>query len=901
MSVRIEQVQHAFRAYTVERELGSGGAATVYLAHDQKHDRKVAIKILHTELAAVLGAERFLQEIRVTANLQHPHILGLIDSGVFGDDAGELAGRPYYVMPYVEGESLRQLLEREQQLPIPDAVRIATEVASALDYAHRHGVIHRDIKPENILLHDGTAIVADFGIALAVTQPGDSRMTRTGLALGTDSYMSPEQGMGERTVTARSDIYSLGVVTYEMLAGERPFTGPTVHAIMAKIMTEDPRPLATVRRNVPPNVDAAISHALERVPADRFASAHEFAEALNNPSFTVSATSASRRANATSGRERWVLYGAGGIVALLLAALLWTTTRPADSKPVLRYNLALDSVEAMAPGGSYAGRLALSPDGSLLAYIGGPRTQLLLRPRNQLHATAVPGTESANTPFFSPDGNYVGILGEGKVQIAPINGGPLINVSDTMTGVAGASWGRDGFIYVDGEGPSGLVRVEAKPGQKPKWFTTLDSVKGEFDHLWPDVLPNGKGLVFSVVYKDKNGVEGRRRSGIAVAEIPSGKHHVIVDDGMYARYASSGHLIYVTSNRALMLVPFDQNSMKVTGDPIVLLEGMRLGDIGSADLAVSDAGTLVYGTGAGEGKQEFVWVTRDGKAQTVDPSWQGYFWTPSLSPDGKQLAVAMPDCCGNTDIWVKQLDRGPIIKVSLEPSDDRYPTWAQDGRSVMFTSNAAPGSFDLWIKRADGSGQAVRQFHGKRSMPNAHWSPDGKWLIFMTPNGANGSSDIFGIRPGVDTAPLPLVSSRFTEAAPTLSPDGRFLAYTSNETGDYEIYVVPFPNTGAAKWAVSTRGGVEPAWSHSGKELFYRDGSSNLVAVEVKTTPTFSLGQSTVLFPIGGYRSRTLDPEYAVSPDDRRFLMIRRFVPNAPDKLIVVENWFEELKSKSQK
>jgi serine/threonine protein kinase len=899
MPVRIDQVQRAFTSYAVERELGSGGAATVYLAHDQKHDRKVAIKILHTELAAVLGAERFLQEIRVTANLQHPHILGLIDSGVFGDDAGELAGRPYYVMPFVEGESLRQLLEREQQLPVPDAVRIATEVASALDYAHRHGVIHRDIKPENILLHDGTAIVADFGIALAVAQPGDARMTRTGLALGTDSYMSPEQGMGERTVTARSDIYSLGVVTYEMLAGERPFTGPTAQSILAKIMTEDPRPLVTVRRNVPPNVDAAISHALERVPADRFASAHEFAEALNNPSFTLSSTSASKRSIGPSGRERWVLYGAGGIAALLLAAVLWSTMRPADSKPVLRYNLALDSAEAMVPGGSYAGRLALSPDGSLMAYVGGPRAQLMIRPRNQLHATAIPATEGASTPFFSPDGRYVGLLGENKVQIAPINGGPLVNVSDTMTGVAGASWGRDGFIYLDGAGPYGLVRVEAKPGSVPKWFTALDTTRGEFDHLWPDVLPNGKGVVFSVVYK--KGVEGKRSSAIAVAEIPSGKHRVILNDGMYARYAASGHLLYVTSNRTLMVVPFDQNSMKVTGEPRVLLEGMRLGDIGSADLAISEAGTLVYATGAGEGKFEFVWITREGKAEGVDPDWQGYFWNPSLSPDGKQLAVAMPNCCGDVDIWVKQLDRGPIIKVSLESSEDFYPTWAPDGRSVIFSSSAASGSFNLWTKRADGSGQAALQFHWKRRFDDARWSPDGKWLVFLRNDGVSGSSDILGIRPGIDSVAVPLVATKFMEAAPALSPDGHLLAYTSDETGQYEIYIVPFPNTGAAKWAVSTRGGIEPLWSHSGRELFYRDGSSNLVAVEVKSTPTFSLGTSTVLFPMGGYRSRTVFPEYAVAPDDRRFLMIRRFLPNAPDKLVVVENWFEELKAKSRK
>src|SRR5256714_6551929 len=245
MPESVEQVQRAFTAYTIERELGSGGMATVYLAHDKKHDRSVEIKILHAELAAVLGAERFLQEIKLTANLQHPHILGLIDSGIIADDAGELRGRPYYVMPFVEGESLRQRLEKEQQLPVADSVRIAAEVASALDYAHRHGVIHRDIKPENILLHDGSAIVADFGIALAVTEAGGARITQTGLSLGTPGYMSPEQAMGERTITARGDIYSLGTVKYEMLAGESPLPGPPVQAVVARVMTQEPRPCST--------------------------------------------------------------------------------------------------------------------------------------------------------------------------------------------------------------------------------------------------------------------------------------------------------------------------------------------------------------------------------------------------------------------------------------------------------------------------------------------------------------------------------------------------------------------------------------------------------------------------------------------------------------------------------
>jgi serine/threonine-protein kinase len=572
----IAQVQRAFSAYTVERELGSGGMATVYLAHDKKHDRKVAIKILHAELAAILGAERFLQEIRVTANLQHPHILGLIDSGVIGDDAGELRGRPYYVMPFVEGESLRQRLDKEQQLPISDSVRIATEVASALDYAHRHGVVHRDIKPENILLHDGSAIVADFGIALAVTQAGGARITQTGLSLGTPGYMSPEQAMGERTITARSDIYSLGAVTYEMLSGEPPFTGPTVQAVVARVMTEEPRPLTAQRRNVPAHVEAAVARALEKIPADRFSSAHEFGEALNNPSF-ARASAAAPREKGRNRRDKWMLYGAAGLAALFLATTLWGWMRPTVSKPVVRYQMVFDSTEALVPGASWWTRAAFSPDGSRLAYIGGPRGQILIRPRSELHATAIPGTEGANSPFFSPDGSRLGYLQEGLVRLAPISGGLPITVSDTLTGVAGASWGPDGFIYVDGRQSVPLLRVEAKPGAKPTWFTTLDSAKGEVDHTWPEVLPNGKAVLFVIAFTGPKAVRPGTTFAIGVAEIPSGKHRVLIQDATHPKYAASGRLLYVTPNRTLMTVPFDQNSQKVTGDAIPLVQGMRLG------------------------------------------------------------------------------------------------------------------------------------------------------------------------------------------------------------------------------------------------------------------------------------------------------------------------------------
>ncbi|MEA2762522.1 MAG: eukaryotic-like serine/threonine-protein kinase, partial [Gemmatimonadaceae bacterium] len=394
MSETIQQVQQAFTAYTIERELGAGGMATVYLAHDKKHDRKVAIKILHAELAAVLGAERFLQEIRVTANLQHPHILGLIDSGIIDDDAGELRGRPYYVMPFVEGESLRQRLDKEQQLPVSDSVRIATEVASALDYAHRHNVIHRDIKPENILLHDGSAIVADFGIALAVTQAGGARITQTGLSLGTPGYMSPEQAMGERTITARSDIYSLGAVTYEMLAGEPPFTGPTVQAVVARVMTEEPRPLTSQRRSVPPHVEAAVSRALQKVPADRFASAHEFADALTGEHPVRASDVSSHALSFGKRRQRRaasIRVAATLFVALAAGVALGVWVRPRPQQRFARLPIGLPDSAALTPD-RWGSSIALSPDGSRLVYLG-PRNALYVRSVDDFDSRLLEGTD----------------------------------------------------------------------------------------------------------------------------------------------------------------------------------------------------------------------------------------------------------------------------------------------------------------------------------------------------------------------------------------------------------------------------------------------------------------------------------------------------------------------------
>jgi DNA-binding SARP family transcriptional activator len=651
--------------------------------------------------------------------------------------------------------------------------------------------------------------------------------------------------------------------------------------------------------------DTTVSGVREEASHDRLVFTEHSAEVpLDRPS-APSAAGGTAGGKERSRGVRTLLYAVIALAILISGTAIWGWMRPAASKQVVRYTWVIDSTEAMARGTPWSGRVAISRDGSRLAYIGGPRSQLLIRPRSQLHAIAVPGTEGAATPFFSPDGSQVGFLREHIVQIASVSGGPPITVSDSLTGVAGASWGPDNFIYADGSMTFvavGLVRVEAKPGAVPRWFTTLDTARREVDHSWPDVLPNGKGVLFTVGFSGRNGVKGGTSYAIAVADIPSGKHRVILNNAMYARYAKPGYLLYVTTNKSLMVVPFDQNSMKIAGEPTALTEGIRLGLLGSADLAVDTTGTLIYATGAGEGKQELVWVTRDGKEQAVDPDWAAlYLGTPTLSPDGKSVAeTRIDDAESPSNIWIKRLDRSPGIKLTVGTNDNFMPAWTPDGKSVTFSSRSAKGAIDLWTQRADNSAQAVLQLREKGNLYDARWSPDGKWLIFQTDVASPGSGDILAIRPGIDTAPVPVVATRFTEISAALSPNGRWLAYDSNETGEDEIYVVPFPNTGTAKWAISAGGGTEPGWSHRGSELFYRDASGNLVAVVVNTKPTFSVGRATALFPAAGFTSLPFNTQYAVAPDDRRFLMIRPLETATPDKLIVVENWFEELK-KSRK
>jgi Tol biopolymer transport system component len=863
--------------YRIERELGAGGMATVYLAHDLKHQRKVALKVLRPELAAVLGAERFVQEITTTASLQHPHILPLFDSGTA--DAFL-----YYVMPFIDGETLRDTLNRETQLGIDEAVRLACEVADALHYAHQQGVIHRDIKPENILVQNGRALVADFGIALAVSAAAGGRMTETGLSLGTPHYMSPEQATAERELSARSDVYSLGSVLYEMLTGSPPHVGASAQQIIMKIVTEEAAPVTTHRKAVPPHVAAAVAKAVEKLPADRFASAAEFRAALENPAFATTAAGMAARTALPSSRRSALVPFLAAIAMVAIGAALWGWLRPSPQPPLGRFNVALAETQTMQAG--RGPRIAVSPDGLRFVYLGPGEGggQLWVRERDQLLARQLAGTEGAISPFFSPDGRRVGFftIAPMRLKTVSLGGEPPVTVADSGVDWDGGTWGRDGYIYSDS--PDGLVRV-SQGGGRVERVTRLDTARAEAAHNYPDMLPNGKGVLFTILRGGINDYE------IAVVDLATGAHHPLTK-GVFARYAAPGYLVYVTANGTLMAAVFDQGSLAMRGEPTALAEGVGIRGQGYVDLDLSQTGTLLYTAGgASAALSDLVWVSRDGTTEVIDSN---AYDAPVIAPDGRRVAAAVTTL-GDQQIWVRQMPAGPSSKLTFDGNDSGRPFFSPDGRMVGFyTTQTRVRS--LFAARADGSAPAETLLVRPREVWEGTWSRDGRWLVYR--EGATPNADLMAVRTDGDTTPVALVATSYNERSPTLSPDGRWLAYASDESGINEIYVRPFPETAQAKRQVSLHGGTEPLWSHSGRELFYRNATGDMVAAEITTAPAFAVGSQTVLFPGGAFAMDDSHREYDVSPDDRRFLMLRERGGGERGNLVLVDNWFQELIAK---
>jgi len=872
--------------YRLERELGAGGMATVYLAHDVRHDRKVAIKVLKPELAAVLGAERFVQEIRTTAQLQHPHILPLFDSG-------DADGFLYYVMPYVEGETIREKLNRETQFGIDEAVKIATEVADALEYAHQHGVIHRDIKPENILLHAGRPMVMDFGIALAVSAAAGGRMTETGLSLGTPHYMSPEQATADKAITARSDVYSLASVLYEMLAGEPPHMGNSAQQIIMKIVTEEPAPVTQRRKTVPTHVSDALTMALEKLPADRFPSARAFADALANPAFAIGGVGRSAGAGTYAPWHRYagVMITGLALVAVVTTALALRRGRGAPPADVMRVALALPpSAEVSSAVGTH---LTWAPDGRSFVYVGpgGNGTQLWRRSLDALESTPIRGTDGATSPFFSPDGTRLGyiVLNPFSLWVVPSSGGtPQLVVQDSVSGGGGA-WSEDGYIYFDGL--SSLARVRPD-GSGREAVYRLDTARGEVGVGWPEVLPKGKGVLFRLRSAGEDVGDYR----LMVADGRSGTAKMLLR-APYARYAPSGHLLYVTADGSLMATRLDLDRLEQEGTAVPLARGLFLGAFGSADVALSASGTLLYASGTEASNAVPTWVSREGVATTVDPAWpKGNILSLTLSPEGSRLAVVMTSATANSspEIWVKQLDRGALSRLTFGATRNRFPgpSWSVDGRDLFYASDTS-GTSALYRQRADGSQPSRLVVRGARGMGPAIESPDGRWLVLES----GVCCDILGFRPGVDSVPVPLLDTPAQERTPALSADGRWLAYVSDETGTNEVYVRPFPDVQSGKWQVSTGRGLAPQWSHRGTELFYLDSSLAVVAVRVTGRPSFEIAGQQRLFSAAGYAASGSEQAYAVAPDDRRFLMLRASSPSGEGarSLVLVQGFQSEL------
>ena len=760
--------------YAIERELGEGGMATVYLADDLKHERKVALKVLKPELAAVVGAERFLAEIKTTANLTRPHILPLHDSG-------EADSFLFYVMPYIEGETLQDRIDREKQLPVDEAVRIAIAVANALQTAHDQGIIHRDIKPANILLSRGEPLISDFGIALAVGAAGSNRLTETGLSLGTPYYMSPEQATGDQAVGASTDTYALGSVLYEMLVGDPPYPGSTAQAVLGKILAGKPVSATEQRPSVPANVDAAVRKALEKLPADRFTSAQDFVRALGDKHFQYGQVSTAGAAAAVGPWKR-LSIAATTLAALLAGVAAWALLRSAPPGPVTRVSVLVPEDQSYV-----GGDLDLSRDGSLMVYTGRGddvvSTQLWARPWNALDATPIRNTDGGRSPAISPDDQEVAFRTGTSIRVVSLQGGVSRTLAEGL--VCCPAWSPDGeWLYYSDEF-AGLRRIPATGGE-PEIVTQVGVAAGDATdvHVELDVLPGGRGAVYMV-----RGVSGFRLQAV---DLVTGEVKELMP-GRYPRYSVTGHLLFLDDDGTLFSVPFDADELEVTGAPIPIVRGVAMGGTGAGFYAVSEDGGLVYRTGSGASALRPVWVERDGTAREIDPSWriQGrQNWTSlALSPDESRLAVSIPDSDGAYDLWVKQLDTGPLIRLTFEGALNYRASWSVDGQSLTFVSDRDGPSHDVVTKRADGSGTAELVLDRERLIREGSYSPDETWLVFREGPGAQG--DISALRPGVDTVPMPLVVTEFGERSPTLSPNGRWLAYVSSESGRQEVGQVP--------------------------------------------------------------------------------------------------------------
>jgi hypothetical protein len=816
----------------------------------------------------VLGAERFVVEIKTTASMSHPHILPLFDSG-------SADGFLFYVMPYIEGETLRDKLTRETQLGIDEAVRIAREVLDALDYAHSRGVIHRDIKPENILMQGGRPMIADFGIALAVSAAAGGRMTETGLSLGTPHYMSPEQATAEKEITSRADIYSLASVLYEMLTGEPPHMGNSAQQIIMKIITEPAAAVTKFRKSVPPNVAAAVAKALDKLPADRFESAKTFADALGNPALTVAGSATAGAANdaatgTISGRTRARHWAIGAGVGAIATAALALMLRPAPPVPeVVRFEMSLPADVRLDYQLDEVAPFAISPDGKRIVFatrdsLGG-LSMLRVREVGQLASTPLAGTEKAQAPFFSPDGLWIGFFtDEDHLRKVPVDGGPSVTLArNGQNGLAGGSWGDDGNIVYMSRGFR-TSRVSGSGGT-PEVLSEPDSARRPL--FWPFVLPGGRRVLFERCSANCG------ETDLVSLDVVTKEVTVLVPGATRGWYLPGGLLIYATREGAILAAPFDAERGELRGAGAPVLDGVHAGGAFAFRLAVSASGAMIHLTGAQAAGRQLVEVDRSGRETVVLPEFSE-FSSPRWSPTRDRIVLAKPASEGN-QIWIYDVASQTLAQLTTDGNNQR-PSWSPDGRRVAFFSTRA-GVNDLYWMSADGSTPAERVAEGE--------------------DVTNGSITSWTIGTGTDRKRKPLIVSSANNQVGEVSPDGKWIAYISDEAGEYQLYVRQFMREGG-RWLVSTGPASSPRWT-SNSELLYRDLTRNdFVAATLELGSTVRVARRTRLFSYSPYYGSAIGAvEYDVSRDGQRFLMMRRSpMGNERPAPVVALNWAEEVR-----
>jgi serine/threonine-protein kinase len=898
--------------YTIERLIGEGGMARVFLARDLRHNRRVALKVLRPDLGAVVGVERFQAEIEVTANLQHPNLLPLFDSG----EAGDLL---FYVMPYVEGESLRARIDREKQLPVEEAVRLASAVASALDYAHRHGVIHRDLKPENILLHEGQPLVADFGIALAISKASGARITQTGISLGTPQYMSPEQATGDRLIDGRTDIYSLGALTYEMLTGEPPHVGPTSQAVIARVLTERRRSLRATRPNVPAHVEAAVDQALEKLPADRWATAHDFAEALGGTrQITRTTTSAvTGLAEAATSRARRIRELAGWTLAVAFAGVAaWAVLAPPSTPAPLgarsEFEVDLDDGFSLPTAGA-AASVALSRDGQTLVFVGQAKgaahRMLYMRRLAERLVQEIRGTEDAVSPDFSPDGKEVLFLlrrkeGGAIVKRVDVAGGVARTLTDSGSVYDHFSWRDRTTIVTTGDSGS-IALLNAENG------TRYILRQPDRDHVFgfPDALPGSRAALITV--RPKAG--GLGSSMLGVVTIPEGKVTSLGIYGLSPHYSrvGGGHIVFATATQQLEAVAFDAARLRVTGTPVVVASDVGGGNRGAVPFAVADDGTLAFiqGRTTFTGDVQPVIVNRSGARRPIGVA-AGIYIDPNVSPDGKQFAYRVGESTGNSirsDIWRADISTGAAGRVTTNQSGS-YPVWSRDGTEIYFSRGGLDN--DEYVVGLTANAQPRIAFRAQGRLLSAAVGPAHGHAVFALQGPT--SPDLWTVSLDSLDKPRAFAATSYREQMPRISPDGRFVAYESDRTSVNEIYIRPITGN-AEEVKVSSGGGLDPVWSRDGRALFFISGAAvgsatafgerivdsttRLMAAQVTTSPKIAVATVRTLFPLSPYLTILGRPCYDVFPNGEFLMLATRPDSTAARStpLVVLTNWISPL------